>query len=114
MGITRPYPVISADSHITEPGHAYVDYIDPQWRDRAPRLVHDEDSGDCFAVDGMPKKINLGTAAAAGKPPEELRLRGAEFDKLHRSGWDPAYRRADQEIDGVAAEIIYQIGRAHV
>src|SRR3546814_5136023 len=29
---------ISADSHITEPPHCYVDYIDPKFRDRAPRI----------------------------------------------------------------------------
>ena len=28
------YPVISADSHITEPPNTYVDYIDPAYRDR--------------------------------------------------------------------------------
>lgn len=103
----RSYPIISADSHITEPDNTYVDYIDPAYRDTAPRLIHDEESGDCFRVHGMPKHINLGTAAAAGKPPEELRLRGAVWDQLHRGGWDPKFRRADQVRDGVDAEVIY-------
>ena len=30
-------PIISADSHITEPPNTYVDYIDPAYRDRAPQ-----------------------------------------------------------------------------
>lgn len=101
------YPIISADSHITEPGHTYVEYIDPKWRDVAPRLVKDELSGDCFEVDGFAKHINLGTAAAAGKPPSEIKLRGAKFEELHRGGWDGPARRADQIRDGVDAEIIY-------
>ena len=29
------------------------------------------------------------------------------FDELHRGGWDPDARLADQDRDGVAAEIIY-------
>ena len=29
------------------------------------------------------------------------------FDDLHRGGWDPTYRLADQDRDGVAAEVIY-------
>src|SRR5204863_10158120 len=35
MDAARPYrfPIISADSHITEPGNTYVDYIDPAYRD---------------------------------------------------------------------------------
>jgi uncharacterized protein len=69
--------------------------------------VKDPESGDCFEVDGFAKHINLGTAAAAGKPPEEIKLRGAKFDELHRGGWDGASRRADQIRDGVAAEVIY-------
>ena len=36
------YPIISADSHVTEPANTYVDYIDSQWRDKAPRMVRDE------------------------------------------------------------------------
>ena len=27
------HPIISADSHITEPPNTYVDYIDAKWRD---------------------------------------------------------------------------------
>src|SRR3546814_4987250 len=37
------YPIISADSHITEAPNTYTDFIDPAWRDRAPHLV---DGGD--------------------------------------------------------------------
>jgi predicted TIM-barrel fold metal-dependent hydrolase len=53
------------------------------------------------------KPLNLGTAAAAGKRPEEIRAMGARFDELHRSGWDSSARLADQDRDGVAAEVIY-------
>ena len=102
------YPVISADSHITEPPNTYIDHIDPAWRDRAPRLVDaGPDTGDVFVVDGMKSRIALGTVAAAGKRPEEIRLKGSRFADLHRGGWDPEVRLADQDRDGVAAEIIY-------
>ena len=45
--------------------------------------------------------------AAAGKPAEELTLLGIKFEELHRGGWDPEARMADQDRDGVAAEVIY-------
>ena len=32
---------------------------------------------------------------------------GARFEDLHRGGWDPDARLADQDRDGVAAEVIY-------
>ena len=103
-----PFPVISADSHITEAPNTYIDFIDPAYRDRAPRMVDmGEAVGDVFVIDGMKRPIPMGLVAAAGKPPEEIRVSGVHFAELHRSGWDPQARLADQDRDGVAAEIIY-------
>jgi hypothetical protein len=106
--MTETYPIISADSHITEPPNTYIDFIDPAFRDRAPKLVDGgEQLGDIFVIDGMQRPIPMGLVAAAGKPAEEIRFMGVRFDDLHRSGWDPAARLADQERDGVSAEILY-------
>jgi predicted TIM-barrel fold metal-dependent hydrolase len=99
--------LISADSHITEPPDCYVAHIDPAFRDRAPRLQHDPERGDIFVVPGIPKPVPMGLVAAAGKPADELRMSGARFEELHRGGWDPKARLADQDRDGVGAEIIY-------
>jgi len=33
--------LISADSHVNEPGDLWVERIDKQFRDRAPRVVED-------------------------------------------------------------------------
>ena len=101
------YPIISADSHITEPPNTYIDYIDPKWRDRAPQLREVEGKGAFFFIDGMQRPIAMGLIAAAGKPPEQLRQTGTPFGELHRGGWDPVARMADQKRDGVAAEVIY-------
>jgi predicted TIM-barrel fold metal-dependent hydrolase len=101
------FPIISADSHITEPPDCYRDNIDPAYRERAPHIHHIEGQGDIFVIDGMKTPIPLGIVAAAGKPPEEIRLLGVRFEDLHRGGWDPEARMADQARDGVAAEVIY-------
>ncbi|MFM2073516.1 MAG: hypothetical protein RLZZ623_3780 [Actinomycetota bacterium] len=102
------YPIISADSHITEPPNTYIDFIDPAYRDRAPRLVDGgPDVGDLFVIDGMKRPVPMGLVAAAGKPAEEIRVMGVRFEDLHRGGWDPDARLLDQDRDGVAAEIIY-------
>ena len=101
------YPVISADSHITETPTTYTDHIDPAYRDRAPHIRHIDGAGDVFVIDGMKTPVPLGIVAAAGKPAEEIRLMGTRFEDLHRGGWDPEARLADQARDGVAAEILY-------
>ncbi|MGF1596678.1 MAG: amidohydrolase family protein [Acidimicrobiales bacterium] len=100
-------PIISADSHITEPPECYVDNIDPKFRDRAPHVVRDERKGDMFVVPGMSKPLTVSLSSAAGIPPEDLRETGRTFDDFHRSGYDPETRAADQDRDGVAGEIIY-------
>ena len=94
-----PKPIISADSHITEPPNTYVDRIDARFRDRAPRVVRDPQRGDLFVIEGLAKPIPMGLVAAAGKRAEDLTIFGARFEELHPGGWDPDAR---------------QIGRAHV
>lgn len=100
-------PIISADSHITEPPDCYTKYMDPKFRDRAPHVVRDERKGDMFVIPGMSKPIAMGLTAAAGIPPGELTELGRTFDQLHRSGYEPETRTADQDRDGIAGEIIY-------
>jgi len=100
-----PFPLISADSHITEPADTYEANIDPAWRDRAPHVTHDDDRGDLFVAEGI-KPIKMGLVAAAGRQPEEIRSDG-RYEDMHRSGWDATARLADQARDGVSAEVLY-------
>ena len=100
-------PIISADSHVTEPPDTYTARIDRKFRDRAPHVVRDPQRGDIFVVDGLDKPIPMGLVAAAGQPAENLKMFGAKWEELHRGGWDPEARLADQDRDGVAAEVVY-------
>jgi len=102
-----PKTIISADSHITEPPGTYVDRIDPAYRDTAPSMKYVENVGDVFVVDGLKVPIPMGLLAAAGKPPEEIRIAGVKFEEMHPGGWEPKARLADQDRDGVHAEVIY-------
>ena len=103
------FGLISADSHIVEPADCYSKYIDPKFRDRAPTIKRDDRGNDIYVIPGMESTIPLGLVAAAGLNAEELaaRSQGCTFDQLHQSGYNAKYRVADQERDGVAAEIIY-------
>jgi predicted TIM-barrel fold metal-dependent hydrolase len=100
-------PIISADSHITEPPGTYIDRIDQKYKDTAPHMIHDEKLGDVFLVKDFPRPINVALAAAAGIDAAKLKATGGDFNAMHRGGWDPNARMADQDRDGVAAEIIY-------
>ena len=102
-------PIISADSHIMEPPETYIERIDKKYKDTAPRVVWTDQRGDTYVVEGMKETIPMGLIAAAGKTAQELAgaARMAKFGELHRGGWDPEARMADQDRDGVAAEVIY-------
>ena len=40
--MTRTYNVIDADGHILEPFTLWGEYLDPKFRERAPKLIKDE------------------------------------------------------------------------
>jgi predicted TIM-barrel fold metal-dependent hydrolase len=100
-------PIISADSHVTEPPGTYIDRIDHRFKDRAPKLVRDAARGDLFVIEGLDKPIPMGLVAAAGKSAEDLAMFNARFEDMHRGGWDPEARLDDQDRDGVHGEILY-------
>ena len=104
---TLPDKLISADSHVTEPPHCYIDRIDPIYRDRAPRVSTDLDGGDSFVIDGLPGAVPMGIVAAAGKNPKDMKKGETLFKDLHRGGWDGQARLLDQDREGIIAEAIY-------
>jgi predicted TIM-barrel fold metal-dependent hydrolase len=98
--------VISADSHVLEPPDLWVRHLaSTRFADRAPRVVEDAAAGHLFMIDGLePQPVSL--PGAAGRADEELRETGP-IDDARRGGWDIDARLADQEIDGIAAEVLY-------
>jgi predicted TIM-barrel fold metal-dependent hydrolase len=107
VGPVTDAPIISADSHVTEPPDCYSAHIDPAYRDRAPYLHHDERLGDVFVIPGMSRPVPLGLVAAAGKSADQINFYGGSFDDLHKGGWDPNARLGDQDRDGIAGEVLY-------
>jgi predicted TIM-barrel fold metal-dependent hydrolase len=105
------FKLISADSHVFEPREMWVDYIDPAFRDRAPRIVTNpgDKKGDFFVVPGQePEKV--GGGFSAGASPEELKKMLEEAsvkDQCPLGAYIPSERQKEIEVDGVEAEIIY-------
>lgn len=103
------FDVISADSHVMEPADLWLTRLDRGWRDRAPRVLPNEDGrGFSFVAPGLPRQPVAG-AFAAGKKGDEYKahLENAGYDAAHPGGWDPAARLEAQAKDGVVAEVLY-------
>lgn len=100
---------ISADSHVTEPPNCYVDFIEPKYREDAPHIVEEKNGRHVFKIKDMEMTVPLALADGAGYEIEERQKRAntIRFEDTRPSGWDPAARMADQDRDGIAAEIIY-------
>ena len=66
--MARTYNVIDADGHILEPVDLWDNYMDPAFRDRAPKMVLDDNGKERLLLEGQilgnPK--GLGRLGAVG------------------------------------------------
>ena len=103
------YRLISADSHVNEPGDLWTARVPEQYAERAPRIESFE-QGDAWVLDGVSDPINFGMNACAGLPPEQM-TGWKRFDEIRRGGYDPAARLEEMDQDGVDAEVLYPTPR---
>ena len=64
--MSRTYNVIDSDGHILEPFSLWNDYLDPQFHDRAPRLVRDNNGKERLLVEEQVLGSQQGWAASVG------------------------------------------------
>ena len=102
--------VISADSHMVEPGDLWLERLDRKYRDDAPRVVKNEQSKAApylFVGPGI-HPLTVAGVFAAGRSGDALRAHmQSGYEAARPSGWDPVERLKDQDLDGVVAEVLY-------
>src|SRR5690606_21328153 len=101
--------IISADSHVFEPIDLWEKRMDRRFRSRGPRYIADYQGkpGTWFVCEGATPRSVAGIGAV-GSPKEELaRFSASHYQDLRPGGYDPVERLKDQDIDGVAAEVLY-------
>jgi len=85
--------VISADSHLTEPGDLWVERLDGKYRDNAPRVIKKEKAGVApylFVGPGF-HPLTVAGVFAAGRSGNALREHMKHgYEAARPSGWDPA------------------------
>ena len=62
--------LVSVDDHVVEPADMFEQHLPPQWKARAPRVVHKKDGRDVWVFEGA-QIPNIGLNAVVGRPPEE-------------------------------------------
>lgn len=103
MSLIRP---ISADSHVIEPKYMYRDFIDPEFRERAPYVTRGDDGKDYYVIEDI-QPLVIGLAASAGVDPRDRGARFVTFEEMHPGGWDAKVRLEAQDKDGIAAEVVF-------
>ena len=98
---TKP---MSADDHLIEPPHLWVDRVPAAYRDLCPRIVETDGGRQAWLFDGELVHIPMGSCRplpgvpVEGFPPAPGTAR---FDEIRPSCYDPVARLQDMDIDGV-------------
>lgn len=107
--MTRNYNVIDADGHILEPLTLWNDYMDPKFRDRAPRLVRDEAGKERLIIEerSVGSQRGMGALGAVGARQGTVVTDTMEYSQGKKGGFDPHARIPDMDLDGIDAAFLY-------
>jgi predicted TIM-barrel fold metal-dependent hydrolase len=105
----RAYNVIDADGHILEPLTLWNDYMDPKYRDLAPKLVRDADGKQRLQVGEqlLGSKKGLGALGGVGARDGTVVDDAMEYEQGRKGGFDPHARIPDMDLDGIDAAFLY-------
>src|ERR1700732_3937508 len=99
---------ISAASHLMEPADFWQKRLDNKYKAQAPRVVKKNDGKGYLFVAPEINPFPVAGGFAAGRSGQELKeFMDKGYEAGRPSGWDPAERLKDQDVDGVAAEVLY-------
>jgi len=108
--MARSYNVVDADGHILEPLNLWTDYIDPTYRDRAPRLIKNNNGAMQLQIDSAllgSAERGLGAIGAIGARDGHVIADGFEYNQGRAGGFDPHKRIPDMDLDGIDAAFLY-------
>ena len=108
--MTRAYNVVDSDGHILEPLDLWDKYMDPKFRDRAPRIVKGENGKERLVIeehtvgDG---RIGIGRIGAVGARQGVVAADTMAYKDGKPGGFDPHARIPDMDADGIDAVFLY-------
>lgn len=100
--------LMSADDHVIEPAHLWVDRVAARYRDDCPRII-EVDGRQAWLYNGETTYIQMGSCRAlpghsdVGYPP----MGSARYDEIRPGCYDPVERLKDMDIDGVWGQLCF-------
>ena len=107
--MSRTYNVIDADGHILEPIELWDKYMDPAYRDRAPRIIIGDNGKERLLIEGkvLGNPKGLGRLGAVGARQGAVSDETMTYLDGRRGGFDPHARIPDMDLDGIDAAFLY-------
>lgn len=107
---TQTYRCISGDSHLEVDARRWLHRVPAQYRERAPRLIRMATGGDAWVIEGQAAR-EAPSDLYGGKGRQAWRPFGQTYEGTPGTG-SPEQRIAEQERDGIDAEVLYpaQVG----
>ena len=102
--MTRTYNVIDADGHILEPLDLWDTYMDPEFRERRPRFVIDDNGKERLSVEGklLGNPRGIGSLGSVGVRQGIVKANTLKYAEGRKGGFDPHARIVDMDADGIA------------
>src|SRR5713226_1417621 len=109
MTMAREYNVIDADGHVLEPVDMFEKYMDPAYRDRAPRMIVDTDGKERLLIEGKILGSHKGLGALGGVGARQGTIDDVtmKYVEGRKGGFDPHARIVDMDLDGIDAAFLY-------
>jgi predicted TIM-barrel fold metal-dependent hydrolase len=125
MTVTEIPPIVDVDAHVVEPADVWSSRLPARYREAGPHIRY-LPSGQPKLDGGMyieepgtegpdvawwfyeDRKYSIKRLiAAAGYPADEITMQGVTYDEMRPGCWQPAMRIADNELNGVQAQLCY-------
>ncbi|HEY2104514.1 MAG TPA: amidohydrolase family protein [Candidatus Binataceae bacterium] len=110
--MARALNVIDADGHVLEPPDLWLNYLDPKYRDRAPRIVLNKHGKETLQIEpgrilSMPESAGgIGVSGAFGAR-ESKEVYPERYIDARKGGFDPHARIPDMDAEGIDAAFLY-------
>ena len=110
--VSNPITTVDADGHLLEPRNTWIDYIEPNLRDRAIRIEKDAEGIECLLVDGRSHPALRGRLGALGgieMDSTDLMTIGSRSyeDGCPLGGYDPAARLSVMDDEKIDMALLY-------
>jgi predicted TIM-barrel fold metal-dependent hydrolase len=107
--MSRAYRAIDADGHVLEPVTLWDDYLDPAFRDRAPRLIVDIDGKERLLIEEqiLGSQQGMGGIGGVGARQGVVQASMMAYKDGRPGGFDPHKRIPDMDLDGIDAAFLY-------